>query len=428
MLRALVVLFLCLVGGAVSADWSTSFETAGERDLWYRSGTSFTTAYPRTGSYSLFFNGDGEYAELDVSYPSEGAIRFWYGANIPAQERMRVYANGVLLASVQDYGSGIYNVHTVTIPAGTTLLRFQVHWVTGSNNCRIEDLELLGGDQGSPVPDQDLDGIPDDTDWDIDGDGLANVAGAIGHDGDAQPLVPIVDSDGDGVPDSEDDWPTEDWRYRLGTSTVDTDGDGTYDAFDDDDDGDGVRDELDHFPTIDTEWTHADDSRDGDADGTPDGIDTDDDNDGIHDDADPTPLGDSATGSGGDIDGDGIPDDTDEDKDGDGLHNDEDPAPEVAMVDSDGDGVADADDEFPSDVDFYVDETSATDTDGDGTPDATDDDDDGDGVADAFDEVPVIGYRLGQLAYVASGGHGRGWHARLVGRRRRRRRDARCSR
>ena len=131
-------------------------------------------------------------------------------------------------------------------------------------------------------------------------------------------------------------------------------------------------------------------SRDSDSDGTPDGFDTDDDNDGVHDDLDSTPLGDSATGTDGDIDGDGIPDETDEDRDGDGLHNDEDPAPDVAMVDSDGDGVADADDDFPSDVDFYVDETSTTDTDGDGTPDATDDDDDGDGVADAFDAFPLL--------------------------------------
>jgi len=106
-------------------------------------------------------------------------------------------------------------------------------------------------------PDTDGDGIPDSEDTDIDGDGIPN--------------EDDLDSNNDGV---------------LDVDEIDTDGDGTPDYSDPDDDGDGIPDISD---------------RDDDGDDIPDEDEKDTDGDGIRDDWD------------GDIDGDGIPNSEDPD-------------------------------------------------------------------------------------------------------------------
>jgi len=78
-----------------------------------------------------------------------------------------------------------------------------------------------------------------------------------------------ADTDGDGVPDDEDAFPTDP------AESVDTDGDGIGDAADTDDDGDGVPDNNDAFPTDPTE------SSDLDGDGIGDSADSDVDGDGF---------------------------------------------------------------------------------------------------------------------------------------------------
>jgi len=78
-----------------------------------------------------------------------------------------------------------------------------------------------------------------------------------------------ADTDGDGVPDDEDAFPTDT------AESVDTDGDGIGDAADTDDDGDGVPDNNDAFPTDPTE------SSDLDGDGIGDSADSDVDGDGF---------------------------------------------------------------------------------------------------------------------------------------------------
>jgi len=78
-----------------------------------------------------------------------------------------------------------------------------------------------------------------------------------------------ADTDGDGVPDDEDAFPTDP------AESVDTDGDGEGDAADTDDDGDGVPDNNDAFPTDPTE------SSDLDGDGIGDSADSDVDGDGF---------------------------------------------------------------------------------------------------------------------------------------------------
>jgi len=153
-----------------------------------------------------------------------------------------------------------------------------------------------------------------------------------------------ADTDGDGVPDDEDAFPTDP------AESVDTDGDGEGDAADTDDDGDGIPDNNDAFPTDPTE------SVDTDGDGIGDSADTDDDGDGVPDTEDAFPM------------------DSDEsvDTDGDGIG-------DAADTDDDGDGVPDNNDAFPTDP------TESSDLDGDGIGDSADSDVDGDGFDPSVD-------------------------------------------
>ena len=121
------------------------------------------------------------------------------------------------------------------------------------------DLDSDGDNRPDSVEgrgDQDGDGRlnyldPDDTDgplFDADGDGLINrVEAALGTDPRNR------DTDGDGLPDGEED-PDGDRRHNLaetlnGTATPDGDGDGIIDALDpEDDDNDGLPNAVDKCP------------------------------------------------------------------------------------------------------------------------------------------------------------------------------------
>ena len=170
--------------------------------------------------------------------------------------------------------------------------------------------------------------------------------------------VCLTDTDGDGVPDSEDNC-----RTTVNTDQLDSDGDGVGDACESaapDGDGDGVPDSEDNCPQI------------------PNADQADSDNNGV---------GDACEPSEGDRDGDGIADDVDncpdvvnprqEDRDADGVGD--------ACDDGDGDGVVDALDNCPD-----VSNPDQIDSDGDTLGDACDDDRDGDGVANDADNCPDI--------------------------------------
>ncbi|MBD3351773.1 MAG: hypothetical protein GF364_09840 [Candidatus Lokiarchaeota archaeon] len=86
------------------------------------------------------------------------------------------------------------------------------------------------------------------------------------------------DTDGDGIANSNDDFPNNPNEWN------DNDGDGIGDNTDTDDDGDGYLDSTDDFPFDNTEWN------DNDNDGIGDNEDTDDDNDGILDSDDNYPF------------------------------------------------------------------------------------------------------------------------------------------
>ena len=221
--------------------------------------------------------------------------------------------------------------------------------------------------------DNDLDGIGNNADTDDDNDGVVDLLEiANGTD----PLNP--DTDGDGAIDTDisvtgvgvviaDLFPLNplesgDIDGDCPDNNLPTSGNGCGDNSDSDIDGDGVANSADTFPRDATETI------DSDSDGTGNNSDTDDDNDNVIDSLDVFPL--DATES--------------IDTDSDGVGNN-------ADTDDDNDGVNDSDDAFP------LDSTESVDTDGDGIGNNADTDDDNDGILDSEDTV---------LAAPSSGGGG----------------------
>ncbi len=123
-----------------------------------------------------------------------------------------------------------------------------------------------------------------------------------------------------------------------GGVVIDTDGDGTPDENDDDIDGDGTPNTQDAFPYDKNETT------DTDGDGIGNNADTDDDNDGAMDVSDAFPLDPNETM---DTDGDGIGNNADTDDDNDGISDADELKyglypldPSDAVKDNDGDGIS----------------------------------------------------------------------------------------
>ena len=164
-----------------------------------------------------------------------------------------------------------------------------------------------------------------------------------------------IDSDGDGVNDSSDQFPDDPKR----ASGSDFDVDGTDDEFDDDDDNDGVVDTSDLYPKDALRAS----GNDADGDSTDDEFDGDRDGDGVDNATDQFPN-DPKRASGSDFDGDGKDDEFDSD--------------------DDNDGVVDTSDLFPKDAL----RASGNDADLDGTDDEFDGDRDGDGVDNTTDQFP----------------------------------------
>ena len=241
-----------------------------------------------------------------------------------------------------------------------------------------------------------------------------------------------ADTDGDGVPDSNDicDWTEDastvnaegcDWSQQdedsdgvtnandecLGTNSgypVDVNGCADYQK---DTDGDGLTDDVDPCPNDVS-------GQDYDSDGCIDLVDEDDDNDGVIDTEDYCPKGQIGLHS-HDFDEDGCHDDEDLDDDQDGLSDNEESeaGSDPFDVDTDDDGVWDGQDAFPtdpsewkdSDSDGYGDNSDAfpndesewADSDYDDVGDNTDafpddptewDDSDLDGIGDNSDDCP----------------------------------------
>lgn len=180
----------------------------------------------------------------------------------------------------------------------------------------------------------------------------------------------VIDQDGDGIPDEEDD--CADGASFSSSPTTDYDADGCYDISEDlDDDNDGVGDPIDSCPKGQTGWQSTP-TNDHDGDGCRDiDEDDDDDGDGIADSEDRCPGSPYGWTSNfvSDYDRDGCRD------------SDSDP-------DDDDDGIIDGLDSCPKGVIGWIPDAS-NDRDSDGCRDSDEDtDDDNDSVPDTNDTCP----------------------------------------
>ena len=171
------------------------------------------------------------------------------------------------------------------------------------------------------------------------------------------------DTDGDGVPDANDNCP-----YVSNSTQADSDNDGTGDACEqtNDTDGDGILDGTDNCPTIPNP-----NQEDQDGDGLGDACEYDTDGDGIIDAQDNCPL--VANPNQEDSDGNGIGNACENDSDGDGINDDADNCPNNAntdQADDDGDSIGNVCDNCPA------------------TSNLTQADGDGDNVGDVCDSCP----------------------------------------
>ena len=328
------------------------------------------------------------------------------------------YSQSVQIGSGQTFnGSGVLaKVTFQAIKSGSTSLTFDfAAGNTADTNVMGNNMDVLSsvGDGAiqiaPPVVDSDGDGVPDGQDncptvsnpnqADKDNDGI----------GDACDSTDDTDSDGDGIPDTTDNCPNV-----SNANQADKDNDGIGDACDStddtDSDGDGIPDTTDNCPNV-SNANQADKDNDGIGDACDSTDDTDSDGDGIPDTTDNCPnvsnanqadkdkdgIGDACDSTDDtDSDGDGIPDTTDNcpnvsnanqaDKDNDGIG---DACDSTDDTDSDGDGIPDTQDNCPN-----VSNANQADKDNDGIGDAcdsTDDtDSDGDGIPDTQDNCPNV--------------------------------------
>lgn len=249
-------------------------------------------------------------------------------------------------------------------PVDAPTQRWEQPWLSGPNTHLSMPLEMVACVLG---PEDGLWCLGDHTF--VDYDSNRTIIRPVEDFGDGRTvLVPVFDTDEDGVQDHLDNCPDV---SNPEQENLDSDAQG--DACDDDDDGDGIMDANDVCPRLsDPQQT------DTDGDDLGDMCDEDDDADGVLDDDDSCPLHHSIrdTNCNGvldadeDQDGDGVLDDMDrcegypdsEDSDGDGLPD--------GCDDSDGDSVSDAEDICP---------------DGDDTVDENQND-----VPDACEDIPEI--------------------------------------
>lgn len=382
-----------------SADWVTNVpEEMLAASSWVQIDSSTTiddwTWFTFTSSITLYEN--QKYALLIDNLYGLG-VNFNYDLGVSYNEA-DTYPDGCLIA-----GYELNSYYPFFDPYPDMDLQFIVN---------------LTGD-GDPEPDLDEDGIPDSSDSDVDGDGIANeVEGTADIDSDGEPNFRDTDSDGDGLPDNEDPTPygddPENWDwdddgvpneidnapYHYNPGQEDTDEDGIPDVIDPtpngeptvvDTDGDLVPDDIDN-----ARYVANPDQSDLDHDGIGDVVDYDADNDGVPNNIDNAPW--MANPSQSDIDHDGIGDVADFDADNDTVPNDDDNAPYIANPDQsdlDGDGIGDVadfdldNDTVPNIVDNapYVHNPDQSDIDRDGIGDIVDFDDDNDGVPDGVDNA-----------------------------------------
>jgi hypothetical protein len=351
-----------------SGFWEISIDTNSINDGVYQITATANDQIPshiQTTS-SLEFNVDNNEPELYILSPLEGE-------HIRGSVSLNLLGIDTFLDKVQ------YSVDGSGWVSNSTIWN-TIFLSDGAHTISIRATDLSGHSVMQTITvivdnkDTDSDGIgdledQDDEEWlDTDSDGIGDNAD--------------LDDDGDGVLDSDDDFPLNQNEW------LDSDFDGIGDNADNDDDDDGIKDIDDAFPYDPLEH------EDTDSDGIGNVADLDDDNDGVLDSED---LFDLNPNEHSDFDSDGVGDNADPDDDGDGYLDFEDAFPfndlewqdtdsdgigNIADLDDDGDGVLDLEDDFPLNPDEYID------SDLDGVGDSADSDDDGDGYVDVIDAFP----------------------------------------
>lgn len=319
----------------------------------------------------------------------EGTLEFVDAAEA-AQAHLALFAAGTS-QPLSELDSAAGEFAFTSVPPG--LYRLQVSGA-GLRSLQLDGLAAVTGTlslgtlrvYATPTNDLDGDGLTDDVDPDLDGDGTPNGDDQLPRDPGEH-----VDTDGDGLGntsdlDDDDDGLLDAEEISLGTDGVLTD------PIDVDTDGDGVRDLPDVCRAI------ADPTQtDADGDGRGDACDDDVDGDGVPTERDNCPPIANTTQRDTDADGEG--DVCDADLDGDGAMNLADNCRELANADQadldvdqqgdlcdtdlDGDGVSNALDSCPRDAD-----PMQSDLDRDRIGDACDLDLDGDGVTNPLDTCP----------------------------------------
>ncbi|WP_158839305.1 T9SS type A sorting domain-containing protein [Polaribacter sp. L3A8] len=309
--------------------------------------------------------------------------------------------NGVNFADGDEDGDGIPNYKDTTDNGnggdGSTTD------YTDSNNDGIPD-----------VYDADGDGVPNHFDLDSDNDGVADIVEAGGEDTDGNGKVDDLNANGTLVNDTDNDGIDDRYDVNNGGNSLanlDSDGDGVPNSQDLDSDNDGITDIIE-AGGLDTDGNGKVDglnangtlTDDIDGDGFSDVVDGDVGQDGVSENTSSVLI---VTGD--DANNDGKPDSypSTDDTDGDGqlnlldLDSDNDGIPDVTEAggtDTNNDGRADDDDNNVNNTGSNGIPTSAgtgltpTSTDGDSIPDYLDLDADNDGIPDNIEAQTTLGY------------------------------------
>jgi hypothetical protein len=358
--------------------------------------------------------GDFTYFQTFVNVPENVVVTAFTIAFSGMDDGSRIsiinslYPNGLVIPGSYVFLGGSGTTNLAPYVASGELNRVvitQVDDCCSGNNLHSAKV-VLNGNTVITNPDSDGDGVPDSDDTcpgfddnvDADADGIADGC-------DACPADFYGDSDGDGSCDSDDpcfldaqddidqDGICADQDICPLDSENDADQDGVcgdqdvcpYDVANDAD-GDGICGNLDACPG-------GDDNADSDGDGTADFCDicpldaaNDADADGLCADEDICPLdvANDADADGLCADEDICPLDADNDVDQDGVCGDVDPCPADFENDADGDGICESEDNCPA-----VANANQSNVDGDEFGDACEPDNDDDGVVDDYDNCAM---------------------------------------